>query len=756
METDNMDRRQLVEYVETLKEQLRKEGKELPQKTNLPAFDSSTGLLFNNLPVGLIITDIKGRILNFNKTIEDLFGYSIEEYRNTNVADLYADPEARAGFTDAIARSKAMHGFEMTIKHRDGSLRNILASTDYIEEGEDEGLLLTSLSDITQFKEIERELEDSAQSYQSLFSNAPVGIIVTDMQGDLIVGNHAMEELMGYSAEELKDSNAAEFYDDAGEREILLSLTKKIGVVRDFKTSFRHKSGRIISVLINTDIIDYKDFKNVLLTSVRDITNLKKAEEQLTEERDFSNAIFDMTASLIIVMDHEGKIIRFNRTCEVITGFSFDEVRGRNLAEMPFAGETAVREHLRRPFHDRPDDPYETIWHPKQGEERTIRWIDSVLPDISTGEDLIILTGSDITELKRSNAELSSNIEELEMRTREMDLLNQMGEQLQSCMSIEEACSVSDKYIQVICPSSSGALYLINEKENSAEAVRTWGKPLYSKESFPAMDCWAIRKGRQHIADLNHPGLICSHITGPENGQYLCIPLTVSEKVLGILHMNHVETSFSPKDQRELYNEHNIQVVKNISEHIGLALYNLSLRETLKEQSIRDPLTDLFNRRYMEETIEREMKKAIRESRSVGVIMIDIDHFKGFNDTEGHDAGDAVLRELGRFLSSSVRGGDFVCRYGGEEFLAVLPGICTDDLISRAEDMRKGISSLQIRYLDRILPKCTISAGMAVFPDNGETRESLIRAADEALYIAKEQGRDRTVMAGEGGWGWGK
>ena len=189
--------------------------------------------------------------------------------------------------------------------------------------------------------------------------------------------------------------------------------------------------------------------------------------------------------------------------------------------------------------------------------------------------------------------------------------------------------------------------------------------------------------------------------------------------------------------------------MRNIADHIALALDNLKLQNTLRQQSIRDALTGLYNRRYMEETMERELKRALRDNHSLGIVMFDIDHFKEFNDLHGHDAGDALLRELGAFLNKSLRGGDIICRYGGEEFLVVLPGITPQNALSRAEELREGVKDLHVRHLGKLLPRCTLSLGVAVSPQHGTTVDTLLKAADDALYLAKNEGRDRVVMATE-------
>jgi diguanylate cyclase (GGDEF)-like protein len=177
---------------------------------------------------------------------------------------------------------------------------------------------------------------------------------------------------------------------------------------------------------------------------------------------------------------------------------------------------------------------------------------------------------------------------------------------------------------------------------------------------------------------------------------------------------------------------------------------NLLLAETgavLREQSVRDALTGLFNRRYLEETLARELRRAERSETAVGIIMLDIDHFKRFNDSHGHAAGDAVLRALGGFLLASVRSADIACRYGGEEFTLILLDASRQMVEGRAERLREDARNLHVQFEGKALEAVTLSLGVSFFPDHGSTGPAVLRAGDAALYRAKREGRDRVVVA---------
>ncbi|MFA6308849.1 MAG: diguanylate cyclase [Clostridia bacterium] len=674
-----------------------------------------------------------------------------------NIVDFYVDSDDRQNLLDILRKSNSVSDFETKVKCKDGTFLSVLINSDYIDL-DNERMLLTSIHDITRFKQVQHELRETEEGYHLLFSNAPVGITVTDIQGNLIANNQAIQDLLNYNEEEIKTKNVQEFYYDKAERQKLLALTENLGIVRDFETKFKSKDGEAISVLINTDLIDFKDQRQVLLTSIRDITNLKHIEEELTDERDFTNAILDTAASLILVLDKEGLVTRFNLACEKTTGYSFKEIEGQHIWDTLSDDPAITKEMFEKLFTGNYPSTHENYWLTKKRERRLISWTNTVLLDDLGGIEYIIATGIDITEqrqaeigLKDANQKLVIWVKELEERTKELGQLSEMGEQLQNCQSIEEACALSAQYLKNIFPASQGALYLINSSKDLAEAVEMWGDIVSTDKTFIPIDCWAIRRGQAHMVDDSHLGLCCGHISGPCTSQYLCVPMMANGEIIGIIHLNHAATKQDQEKTKDgLYNEHEVQLAVTVAEHIALALSNLNLRKTLRRQSIQDALTGLFNRRYMEESLERELNRAALDKKAVGIIMFDIDHFKEFNDISGHDGGDAMLRELGVFLNKSTRGGDIVCRYGGEEFVAVLPNATLEITKLRAEELRMGVKRLLIYHLGKPLAKCTISLGVAVFPEHGQTIDELLKNADNALYRAKNEGRDRVVAASVG------
>ncbi len=353
----------------------------------------------------------------------------------------------------------------------------------------------------------------------------------------------------------------------------------------------------------------------------------------------------------------------------------------------------------------------------------------------------------DITE-RRAVEKARQEALALKQRTTEITLLSQLGALLHACLTTDEAFKIFGQFAPRLFPAESGALYILSPSRNTLESASAWGDFPAGEQVFAPDDCWALRSGRMHCVDEPSSAVLCSHLSAWSAVAHLCVPMTAQGDILGILHVhsNPVSPAVTKEGIRPLPASKR-QLATAVAEQVGLALANLKLRETLRLLSVRDPLTGLFNRRFMQESLERELRRAARSSRPLGGILLDIDHFKQFNDSYGHEAGDIVLRELGGFLQSQIRGEDIACRVGGEEFLLILPDTSLDVTRQRAEKLREASKRVSIQYGGRPLGVITLSMGVVVFPVHGSTCDVILRSADEALYQAKAQGRDRVVVA---------
>ena len=339
---------------------------------------------------------------------------------------------------------------------------------------------------------------------------------------------------------------------------------------------------------------------------------------------------------------------------------------------------------------------------------------------------------------QQANEQLRQGLDELERRNRRMAALNEMGDLLESCVTVEEVHAVIKESVPQLFPEEAGALYVMSGSRNLVEAAVVWGNQPPAQHVFAPNDCWALRRGRMHLVGAG-TNLLCSHLSEPAPRASVCLPLIAQGEILGVLHLQSTES--------DNFDEANKQLCQTAADSVALALANLRLRESLRQQSIHDPLTGLFNRRYLEVSLERELRRAIRYQSSIALIMIDIDDFKRFNDSFGHATGDLLLRELGALLKRSIRGGDIACRYGGEEFLLLLPDTSLETAQQRAEQLRQSAKELHLPNQERLVGPISLSLGVATFPQHGSTTETLLQFVDNALYRAKHEGRDRVVVA---------
>jgi len=330
-------------------------------------------------------------------------------------------------------------------------------------------------------------------------------------------------------------------------------------------------------------------------------------------------------------------------------------------------------------------------------------------------------------------------VHELTERSQRATLLAKMGEHLQSCINKDEVFAAALAYAPKIFPTSRGAVALLNPERSLAEVAGFWNECELPVKVFESNSCWALRTGHPHLVVAGDTTAPCAHAAGLQQ-TYMCIPILAQGEALGILH-------FQATDEAPVLADAELSLKTTFAGQVGLSVANIRLREALRSQSIKDSLTGLYNRRYLTEMLDREIRRAVRAEQSLGILMIDLDHFKNFNDTYGHDAGDAVLRQAASFLSKSIRVEDIVCRFGGEEFVVILPTADVNAAYARGERIRSKIRELTVLHQGHSLGMVTVSIGVAALPEHGTSPQVLLDAADAALYRAKREGRDRVVKA---------
>jgi diguanylate cyclase (GGDEF)-like protein len=364
---------------------------------------------------------------------------------------------------------------------------------------------------------------------------------------------------------------------------------------------------------------------------------------------------------------------------------------------------------------------------------------------------LLLMSGlqREIVRSRQLEAQTRDAAHELE---RSLSTLNRVSEQrgtlgryaslLQSCKDIDEALRVTGQIVAELLPGVGGRCYLLRASQDLAETAITFGDAsVGSQPMLHPSQCWALRRGQPYRVDNAATGVACAHIDpaqAPADAWTLCTPLLAQGTALGLLFV--AGTAAADRDEAQA-------LVDNVAEQLGLALVNLQLRESLRMQSLRDPLTGLHNRRYLDESLPREVTRCLRRQLPLAVLMLDVDRFKSFNDTHGHAAGDALLGAVARTLQAKTRGEDLVCRYGGEEFTVVLVDASRVDAVRRAEEIRAALGVVTVQHLRQTLGPCSVSIGLAMLPEDGQTPAALLQAADAALYRAKHEGRNRVIEA---------
>ena len=348
------------------------------------------------------------------------------------------------------------------------------------------------------------------------------------------------------------------------------------------------------------------------------------------------------------------------------------------------------------------------------------------------------------------NVELSRLLAAAARRNAQVQGLSELSRFLQSCSDLEEAAGLLKQHLPPLMRAASGSLYLAGAEQDPLRQAFTWGDKKFV-EFFELNQCWAARLRQPFVQPFETGSASCAHLqsdyaSAHNNNNIACLPLMAYGELLGIVVLE-ADVAGDPRESLEIEGSRRFAL-----EQVGLSIGNLKLRESLRHAATRDVLTGLYNRRFFDESSQREIMRAVRQQAKgdyagLALMMIDIDHFKLFNDQHGHEVGDQVLREVAQVLQRQTRGSDVAARFGGEEFTLVLADITDQHAFERAQRVRQEVEQLVLHCSGKDIGKVTISIGLAHFPMHGSTVEALLLAADRALYEAKSAGRNQVVVA---------
>lgn len=503
----------------------------------------------------------------------------------------------------------------------------------------------------------------------------------------------------------------------------------------------QNRAGRLQLVDLNTQLTNSLD-------------QLRQQRTELAESEKRTRLIVNNAPIGLAAVGLDGRFISVNQALCAMLGYTEAELLARAFQDITHPDDLKADLAHVQELIDGKAETYrmEKRYFRKAGETITVQLDVAVLRDeqrrpvhfISQIQDVTLRKEAEAA-LRESNARLAQGLSRLTEQNREITVLGELGETLQSCETLEEIAAPIRNLAPDLFPEYFGCFYLMHPSGNFLDPVAGWGGALASTQVFPPESCWAIRKGELRWTDAKD-GLRCRHLHQPESSPLaLCVPMNAQGDTLGLLFVQPRSGQIGDQEARRDLE----RLAAMTADRIGIAIANIQLRVKLRQQSIRDPLTGLFNRRYLEETLPREVSRSRREESHLAVLMIDVDHFKSFNDTYGHDVGDNVLRYIGRTLARQCRESDLACRYGGEEFALVLPLTTQDQAMAKAEQIRQDIRQLE-QTQTAVVPKpVTISVGLAMCPADCVTAETLLELADQALYRAKREGRDRVVCVND-------
>jgi diguanylate cyclase (GGDEF)-like protein len=344
--------------------------------------------------------------------------------------------------------------------------------------------------------------------------------------------------------------------------------------------------------------------------------------------------------------------------------------------------------------------------------------------------------------VKQRTASLEANLEAARASLAELAFVNRLNSRLidtnelvQSANSLDEAYEVLNGSLRKLFPDSAGAMFLFRSNLEVLEPASFWG--MAEPSVISPTSCWALRLGRNYHVIADEGMVRCGH-TPTDVNQYWCVPMLASGNLIGLLHLR-------PKQVPNAFWRFISDNVSSMANRLALSVADLQLKDGLRYKSIRDPLTHLCNRRHMDEVLQREIARVNREQSSISVLMIDVDHFKEINDTFGHAVADQILRSVSSLLRKQFRAVDILCRYGGDEFVVIMPSAKLEDAVKRAELFAESVRTLSIPHDKAGTRNLTVSIGVAAYPRPVLNAGRFVAAADKAMYQAKHGGRDRVV-----------
>jgi diguanylate cyclase (GGDEF)-like protein/PAS domain S-box-containing protein len=709
--------------------------------------------LLEDGPFGIALIDQQFQIAIANNMLCRMLGYTKAEIQSLRIQDVAQDSSAVTQITkqvfDGVLPVSKMEG--QLLKKKGEAFWGQLIVSGLFQSSAKSKCCLLLIEDISDRKSAEHAVQTEKQRLEWLINSSVDGIVALDRDGIFTVWNPGMERIFGVSAEETLGRPAflaCPFLKELGEDVHFAAALKGTKVISRDKCYRMPGAGKPTYFEGYYGPMHNPGDGEVMgaLAIIRDVTERRLAEEEKRASESRYSELFENAYDIVYTLDLDGKITSVNKAAERILGYSQAEALQMRFNQIaaPECQEKSLR-MIDRQIADKTPLTQELEAIAKDG-GRTILEVSNRLIFHNGKPFGIQGIARNITErknteeaLRQANRKLESWVQQLEQRTREMTLLSEMGDILRACLTREEVYEVIVRASQEIFPGQGGALFVMGPLRNTVETVAQWGDSPRGESTFTPDECWALRRGRVHWVEDTRVGLLCKHLHSTPPRGYLCIPMMAQSEAVGVLHLAQGEDSQMPEAKQKL--------TMAMAEHVAMALSNLRLHETLRNQSIRDQLTGLFNRSFMEESLELELRRAVRTQHSICVIMLSLDNFQGINENYGLDTGDSILRRIGMLIQANVRKGDIACRFSGYTYGILLPQSSYEAGQMRAHTLCNLARALEVKYKGEEVGFISVSAGLSIFPDHGQTVESLLRSAEAALARARGVGGNCVVAA---------
>ncbi len=738
------------------------------------------------------ITNSGGKILDVSDSYCALTGFTRPELLKMTISDIDNNlkPEDVKARIQKVMKEGSKY-LSSNHKCRGGDCINLQVLANYTEAFG--GLIFFT----TTSQQDDREPEPQAAKFSEqkhiikakMLDYSNDAIFIHDFNGNFTFINKTAYMKLGYAKEELMDMNLADFT-DPHHAEYMEQHMRKLLESGDvtYQSDYVGKNGSSLRAAVKSQVMDFGN-KKLILTVAQDITEIEELRKERTSNAEKIIHLMDDTEAKLAategltqtVAEQKRLEAELNRQKEILAIVAQNSGLGCSIIsrehKVTWANEIVkatfgnIDDHFCYAAYKRnqqacPDCEVEHIFQSekdqvtcqqalidKEGKTIEYKTVYTAVKNekaetVSVLQVLMPVNNTKIAE--GSTPEIDEKLVKwlavLDQCRSDIALTSTMGSFLQSCINMQEANRVITQFLPLLFPSVDGALYLLRNGTDMYELGSAWGKTVESDETFAADACWAIRRRKAHYFNCGDDEELCIHCTKSMKRSYLDVPLISQGKILGLLHLEE-------KDEAEKSANDNMltDLGKNLAAivagQLAFALSNIRLQEAVREQAIRDTLTGLYNRRYMEQALDKEIRQAARNKVTVGVITLDIDNYGKFNDRHGYKSGDLIMRNLSDFLKNNSHPGDIVCRGNGDEFAIICPRISADTLKQKAAGILEGLANFNKRHQDLYQEPLTLSLGLAIFPENGNTSEQIIKLADMALNQAGQEGGNKIIAA---------